>query len=53
VLVSNKQAALPLTFGKYKKIAVIGEDARAPSDPNKFGDHAGVDGTVIYISLPL
>ncbi|KAJ3413135.1 hypothetical protein HDV05_008473 [Chytridiales sp. JEL 0842] len=48
VLVKNEKQALPLVGGKYRKVAVIGEDARGPKsgNPNAFADRGGVDGTV-------
>ncbi|KAI8822992.1 glycoside hydrolase superfamily [Fimicolochytrium jonesii] len=45
ILLKNKDETLPLTK-KLKSIAVIGEDAATPADPNQFADRAGVNGTV-------
>ncbi|KAI8804481.1 glycoside hydrolase superfamily [Cladochytrium replicatum] len=51
VLVKNANSALPITSSKYATIAVIGEDAAAPTKLNDCGgnnprDHGCIDGTV-------
>ncbi|KAI9335423.1 glycoside hydrolase superfamily [Zopfochytrium polystomum] len=46
ILTKNADATLPITAAKYKTIAVIGDDARAPSNPNACSDHGCIDGVV-------
>lgn len=46
VLLKNESNILPLNAANLQTVAVIGEDARAPSDLNGCPDHGCIDGTV-------